>query len=434
MKRKFSFSAKVGLLTATVGVVAALFVISSTLAATVTIDTFDEGFQSLTATYGNSPVSGTVDVAGVIGGERDVIVTYDSGDANVSVIIDSGAPPGSNRLTFNQDSNTIGHADIVWDGNDNDPVTLDSRGLGVDLTDNGTNDGIQLLVYRCDGNFDLGISVITGTSQAVYTLTMTTGVLPPGQSFFVPFTDFSGDQSVFTKTGAIEFRIRPTTMDVDLSLDLFEATAQTDWGDLPDTYSTTLASNGPRHIKGDLWLGSIVDLEANGFPTTQANGDDNNNLPDEDGIKIVPGYIWNPGNTVYITATVNGTGGWLVGWFDWNKDGDIADDGEMYNFGSVSNGANVISLTISSNYLDNGAGLYARFRLYQGDPGTPLYYGQVTNGEVEDYFWSATPTAITLSDLSARSTSTRRAAVLLAVAGLLVVVGVGTFALSRRRT
>ena len=56
----------------------------------------------------------------------------------------------------------------------------------------------------------------------------------------------------------------------------------------------------------------------------------------EDGIERHPDYLWQPGNTVHITATVNGTDGYLVGWFDWNNDGDLDDTGEMEEFGSVS--------------------------------------------------------------------------------------------------
>ena len=32
-----------------------------------------------------------------------------------------------------------------------------------------------------------------------------------------------------------------------------------DWGDLPDSYATTYASNGPRHVIGSLYLGSRID-------------------------------------------------------------------------------------------------------------------------------------------------------------------------------
>ncbi|MCX6273033.1 MAG: hypothetical protein NTU44_17815, partial [Bacteroidetes bacterium] len=46
-----------------------------------------------------------------------------------------------------------------------------------------------------------------------------------------------------------------------------------DFGDLPDTYSTLLASNGPRHtLDGITFMGNLIDAEANGIPTVNANG------------------------------------------------------------------------------------------------------------------------------------------------------------------
>ena len=134
----------------------------------------------------------------IIGGERDILVTHTSGSTFVAVTVDSG---NDNQLKFSPGSGDRGIVDVVWDGNDNDATVLDDDGLnGEDLTDSGTNNGLQILVYETDGSFDLTISVYTGTTVASYTLS-----LPderndgPGKSYFILFDDFGGNQSVFTQ-------------------------------------------------------------------------------------------------------------------------------------------------------------------------------------------------------------------------------------------
>ena len=239
-----------------------------------------------------------------------------------------------NQFKFGEQPGTIGYGIIDWDGDDDDPRSFDTTSPnGYDLTDGGTNDGIQLLVYETDGQFVLKVEVYTGTTVATSTVQLVSAVPPPGQSYFIPFTDFNGAQSVLTGVGAIRFVISPTASNVDLTLDLFEATAETDWGDLPESplgYPTSLASNGPRHVYSGtpaIWLGPVIDLEADGFPLSpSAVGDDNNNFDDEDGIERVRvedgGAAWDDGgDTGHISATITGGSGDLYGWFDWNNDG-----------------------------------------------------------------------------------------------------------------
>jgi hypothetical protein len=59
---------------------------------------------------------------------------------------------------------------------------------------------------------------------------------------------------------------------------------------------------------------------------------------------------------------------------------------------------------IPSNYVTSKA-VAARFRLYDGMPSMPSYFGVAVGGEVEDYRWTFSPTAVTLTNLKARSTS-----------------------------
>lgn len=168
-----------------------------------------------------------------------------------------------------------------------------------------------------------------------------------------------------------------------------------DFGDAPDpTYPTLLASNGARHTIRDpadsdgyhYFMGAGVDLEADGFPTAGATGDDTNNTDDEDGVTFTSALV--PGTTagvdVLITEVWSGGGPrYLNAWVDFNQDGDWADAGER-----IINGAIVI-VGINSYIFPVPAGAvpgttYARFRTNLNTQ-FPSYDGLEENGEVEDH-------------------------------------------------
>lgn len=178
---------------------------------------------------------------------------------------------------------------------------------------------------------------------------------------------------------------------------------QYDYGDLPASYPTTLAQDGARHLLGNLYLGNEIDAENNTVNSPGSN-DNEKDKNDEDGIQRQNGETWRPGNTVHLNVTAQGTGGHLIGWFDWNGDGDLNDADEMIRFGNLPQGDSSLSLIIPPTYT-TGDTLYARFRLYASYPETPLPSGKVINGEVEDYEWRFSPTAITLSDFKATQQS-----------------------------
>lgn len=445
MKRKRFF----GIL-GVVAVTLMLVVVGLVLAAPVTIDTFDEGAMSVFAgppfTAQGARVGDDVTDTAILGIERSVCVTHTSGSSFVAATVDSA---DDNQFKFGTQSGVLGDACITWDGEDGDPVALDTTGLGAyapdnDLTDGGDNDGFQILVYETDGDFDLIIRVFTATNASSYTLVLTDDVSAPGQSFFIPFSDFttvSGTGADFANAGAIQFAVKPQETAVDLTLDLFEASANTDWGDLPENgtsvngvaryYTTTDTYNGPRHVKGDLYLGGTVDLEADGFPNTSAAGDDGNNFDDEDGIERVTvddgGSSWESG-TGYISATVTGGTGDLYGWFDWNNDGDFDDANEAQSWTNLSAGVHKLTITVNAAF-EADDDLFARFRLVENGASAPGYTGEVTNGEVEDYYWGDWgPNAVAVSSVSANGLS-------LPVIGLVVAVvlgGAGLFVWKRR--
>ena len=168
--------------------------------------------------------------------------------------------------------------------------------------------------------------------------------------------------------------------------------ASIDYGDLPDTYGTTVANKGAGHVLGGLRLGTSVVASPDGNPTAAADGDD---AIDDNGITF-GSESWVQGNTVTLNANVSGANGYLVGWFDWNGD-DKFGDGEMEIFGDMVNGSNPLSLKVPTDAANADPYIYMRFRLYDKNTMTTFSpTGLATNGEVEDYQHSWAPTAVTL--------------------------------------
>ncbi|MBK8557079.1 MAG: hypothetical protein IPL65_15485 [Lewinellaceae bacterium] len=184
-----------------------------------------------------------------------------------------------------------------------------------------------------------------------------------------------------------------------------------DYGDLPNTYATTIGSNGPKHIVNpNLKLGSSVDGELDGQPEAMAGfmtgGDDGNNGlyneggagDDENGVvfetPMIPGYT----ACVRVTSMNNlGAPAVLQGWVDWNGNGTF-DAGEQLNTGAftaaapgaiVPNGTttNQFCFDVPATATFQGGAAFVRFRLSPtggltaGGPAAMPY----PVGEVEDY-------------------------------------------------
>ncbi|MBW3698490.1 LruC domain-containing protein [Vibrio sp. T187] len=155
-----------------------------------------------------------------------------------------------------------------------------------------------------------------------------------------------------------------------------------DFGDAPDTYKTTLASNGPRHeLDGVTWLGTDApDGEQDGF--TSPLSDDNVGTDDE----------WVDGGIGFVTALESGldarvvvdasTSGYLSAWIDWDQDGTFDGDNEqVFTDQALVAGENTLFLNVDINALAGTT--WARFRFSQQ---TGLaYYGGSTSGEVVDF-------------------------------------------------
>lgn len=165
-----------------------------------------------------------------------------------------------------------------------------------------------------------------------------------------------------------------------------------DYGDAPNTYGTTVASNGPNHSidpASPLRLGACVDTEADAATPLDASGDDvtaggqvfGNCLggDDEDGVTFTGAFAACVSRNVIVTA---GAAGRLDAWIDWNIDGDFLDAGEQVATNlAVAAGPNNLSVAAPCG-LANGS-TYSRFRLSPTGGLAPT--GRTNGGEVEDH-------------------------------------------------
>lgn len=158
-----------------------------------------------------------------------------------------------------------------------------------------------------------------------------------------------------------------------------------DYGDAPDPmYPTLKASNGASHGRGAPILGNLKDLEADGLPAVNADGDDLNNQPDEDGVVFLTNPLV-PGLNAQVQVTMSGAANALLSaWIDFNGDGSWATPGDQIFVAQLLlAGPNVLNFPVPATAKPN-TDTYARFRVHTNPGGVP-FFGQLPYGEVEDY-------------------------------------------------
>ena len=238
-----------------------------------------------------------------------------------------------------------------------------------------------------DGNGDF-----TGTSEQIFS----SEPIVPGINnlpFPVPATAIPGPTYArfrVSSTGGLA----PTTPEIgpapdgevqDFRTGISQPITDLDYGDAPDSYGTLFSSNGARHISGGPQLGSLIDMDPDGQPTLNADGDDTNGSNDEDG---VTGSVSIANNGQADVTLSNATTALLYGWMDFNQDGSF-DNGALsneviFNGTLISSGANSLSFAVPN--LASLGETYARFRVVSTASSlaiTPIGYGGP--GEVEDY-------------------------------------------------
>lgn len=242
--------------------------------------------------------------------------------------------------------------------------------------------------------------------------------------------------------------------------ELFIDTPLLDFGDLPDGYGTLATNNGANHTilaTDNPGLGSLLDPEPNGVPSLAADGDNLVADDDEDGVAAVS--TWSDGSGE-ISVVVTGADACLNAWLDFTDgaspslpegDGDFDD---VYVEGSDSYPEHVIrnkalapapDPQIQSFPLPTGAASsgnwYMRVRLTPRDGdggctgaeaygGTAAPFGPATGGEVEDYRFGFSPTAVALVRSQAQTTGS---VLPLAVVLSLALLAAGSLFLRRKR-
>ena len=362
---------------------------------------------------------------GLTGSDTDVPSSRlgPSTDVNVAIIIDLAITNGQNFLA--QAGDYIG---VLLDPGANSngvlqqPAIIQVRTAGIgdtvffDSNSNGiADDGeglngvtVKLLVDKGDGSgFQVVGTTVTGDNPH-------TPAIEDGYYFFGPLLAGPDGGTGITYQVMVDTTTLPgggvgwsNTVDPDGGNDNMSSEVLTpgevnleqdfgyqafDYGDAPDSYGTTLDADGARHLLSIgqtaaaplLKLGTLIDTESDGFPSVGADGDNNNNLNDEDGITftaITAGQSFTvTANVMEDSANVDGR---LNAWIDFNADGDFDDPGEqIISDAAVINGSNAFLLNAPVDAVSGNT--YARFRL-SSDPAAQNPTGLATDGEVEDY-------------------------------------------------
>jgi hypothetical protein len=306
---------------------------------------------------------------------------------------------------------TIG--DYVWlDVNNNGIQDADEpgiRGATVKLWDSGHTTVLQTTTTNSSGAYSF--SVASGTYILEFAIG---GGYPPGKQD--QGSDDTLDSDANPTTGLTN-AITLTNGQVNNTVDAGFYTQRMDLGDLPSNYPT-LFRPGPAHLifpdtnsdgKPDtaggvpaVWLGLTIDIESNGQPSTNADGDG----ADEDGLAFAPGG-WIPGYTSVVNITLNGSASAVTVyyglWIDWNNDGDFIDTDDGFYSGSGVTGSPVVvpvNVLIPSSYVLNN-NVYFRARAYDVPLTQADYQGTLVNGEVEDYLRKFGPTAVIIASFIA---------------------------------
>jgi uncharacterized repeat protein (TIGR01451 family) len=185
------------------------------------------------------------------------------------------------------------------------------------------------------------------------------------------------------------------------------ASIPVDLGDAPQSYGTAIADDGPRHSIIDfnvatstapLMLGTNIDIEEDGLPSSGADNDDNNHeglngaayVDDERGVtQIVATQASSDPITVpvRVTNTTSSTAT-LAGWIDLDNDG-LFETGERVTATVAAGFTGYQNLTFPAPATPYSVSTYARFRLFSTNDTSlaatsVLPTGPALGGEVED--------------------------------------------------
>jgi len=169
------------------------------------------------------------------------------------------------------------------------------------------------------------------------------------------------------------------------SFEVWQVVAESDFGDAPDSFGTTRASDGARHVATGPLLGTTRDSELDAAPPLDGTGDDasdTGSADDEDGVIVVTTIVATRGSATTASLAVTASAlGKLDAWIDFNRDGTWTIDEQIFVMEDVVAGVNLLSVTVPAGSVPGDA--FARFRLSSAGGLNPT--GATDDGEVEDY-------------------------------------------------
>jgi hypothetical protein len=120
--------------------------------------------------------------------------------------------------------------------------------------------------------------------------------------------------------------------------------------------------------------------------------------------------VWSQPDGV-VNVTVEGAGGYVTGWVDWNQDGDFLDSSEQIFANQFVEAGHTVQVPFTVPVPTTNKTFSARFRVYnteqtlRGALALPSPTGGGGPGEVEDYQWLFAPLAVTLASFDAQAQS-----------------------------
>lgn len=272
-----------------------------------------------------------------------------------------GEPALVQGFVFNDvnQSGTLDAGEIGISASNAVTVYIDYNGNGI-LDTSGANPEPSALT-QADGTFSIESEI--------------------GGSYDVRIDDSTPLTITSPASGAIPVTVVVGEVISDLQFGVYDSRTQ-DFGDL-EGYPTLLSEDGARHVVMDgVYLGSRVDIDSDGMPTSDARGDDFTGVNDDDGVFLLSDIT--AGNEFDIQVTASGEGASLNAWIDFNNDGDWDDAGEQIfdDLTLILDQRNILTVMAPADVDPTATQLAARFRW---GPFGLSYDGPANSGEVEDY-------------------------------------------------
>lgn len=377
----------------------------------IDVDPTDGGFNNLvdiwdvTAADGSYSLSSGDEIGPGTYKIREVIEpTFDpTNPSNGTRTITAVPGQAIERINFGNRYKRATATGVIWqDNNGNGTRESGEPGMG----------GVFVFVdMNQDGIRSLSEPGTVSNANGRYTI----GDIRPGGPYDVR-QERSVAQNQTSPAGGVPYTVTLDPAQTLGGLDFGNGLAQ-DFGDAPTaaqsgfakSYPTTRAQNGPVHeIVSGYMLGTLIDTDANGQPTSSADGDDLDSVVnDEDGFNMVTPLI--PGRNAEASIFLTQEGlmanrppqGFFQVWIDFNQDGDWQDAGEwVIKDYAPQRGDNRITFRVPG--AARLGTTYARVRLGI-EPGLS-FNGASLMGEVEDHVVNVV-TAASLPDLVGRTSN-----------------------------